>query len=350
LGIHDRAELAAYGKAPLCKQASAEPLACRFDTAAVVTGFAARGHIELRFPTNVPTVHRSRTWLRLANGAAPDPAFAVGDMVQIEVFDGYLMAINGAHTDDFAILESNASWLTEAGVGLFLVLPLLAMVVCWKAPNSWFASKAPPAPPSRSILDSPPAVTDQPGPKERPGAIERVVVRDPGDGATDVWPTLIDVPEFDYGRYDESVMAAGIPSPGERLLAEASIHYVGVLGTSSILLLTDRRLVVLGRTRLEIPRARISLLAYWGALRDAVAVNYQTMSGTRGILLSGPQLVIAGGPTTDMHRLFVTMQTAFTNPDQIREPVVIVRRIGPWGRLMRANRQLTHGLWLAWVG
>ncbi|HVS06961.1 MAG TPA: hypothetical protein VHK65_12490 [Candidatus Dormibacteraeota bacterium] len=350
LGIHDRAELAAYERAPLCERASADPLTCRFDTPAVVTGFSARGHIDIRLPTDVPTVNRSRTWIRLANGAAPDRAFAVGDTVQIEVFDGYLMAINGAHTDDFAILESNASWLTVALAGLFLLLPLIAMVLCWKGPDSWFVSRAPTAPASKSLLDDPPAVPDLPGPKEKAGAIERFVVRDPGDGTDDGWPTLIDVPDFDYRRYAESVMAAGIPSAGERLLAEASIHYVGVLGTSSILLLTDRRLVVLGRTRLEIPRARISLLAYWGALRDAIAVNYQTMSGPRGVLLSGPQRVMVGGPKTDMHRLFMTMQTAFAHPDQIREPVVIVRRSGAWGRLMTRRRRLTHQLWLAWVG
>jgi hypothetical protein len=349
-GIHARAELAAYKRAPLCEKASADPLTCRFDTPAVVTGFSARGHIDISFPTDVATFHHRDTFVRLANGATPNPQLAVGDTVQIEVFDGFLMAINGAPTDDFAILESNASWLTDALVGLFFVLPLLAMVVCWKAPDSWFVSRAPTAPASKSLLDDPPAVPDQPGPKEKAGAIERFVVRDLGGSSDDVWPTLTDVPEFDYGRYAESVMAAGIPGAGERLLAEASIHYVGVLGTSSILLLTDRRLVVLGRTRLEIPRARISLLAYWGALRDAIAVNYQTMSGPRGILLSGPQRVLVGGPKTDMHRLFMTMQTAFTNPDQIREPLVIVRRLGAWGRLMSANRRLTHRLWLAWVG
>jgi hypothetical protein len=273
----------------------------------------------------------------------------VGDTVQIEVFDGYLMAINGAHTDGFTTLDSNASWLLIVAAGFFLMVPLIGLLLAWKGPDSWFVSKTAPAPPSKSILDTPPAVADQPGPKEKAGAIERFVVRDPGDGAIDAWPTLIDVPDFDYGRYDESVSASGIPSAGERLLAEASVHYYGVTGTSSILLLTDRRLVVLGPTRLEIPRARVSLLAYWKS-RDSVAVTYGTMSGPRGILMTGPQLVWTGGPKTDMHRLFTTMQTAFTNPDQIREPVVIVRRSGAWGRLLRANRRLTHRLWLAWVG
>jgi hypothetical protein len=51
-----------------------------------------------------------------------------------------------------------------------------------------------------------------------------------------------------------------------------------------------------------------------------------------------------------MHRLFEAMTTALTNPDAIREPVVIIRPIGAWGRLMKANRRLTHQLWLAWVG
>jgi hypothetical protein len=222
-------------------------------------------------------------------------------------------------------------------------------VLAWKGPDSWFVSKTPPAAPSKSILDNPPAVTDQPGPKEKPGAIERVAVRDAGDGADDGWPTLIAVPDFDYARYDEAVSATGIPSSGEPLLAKASVHYYGVPGTSSILLLTDRRLVVLGPTRLEIPRARISLLAYWSS-RDAIAVTYQTMDGPHGILVTGPQLVWTGGPKTDMHRLFEAMTTALTNPDAIREPVVIIRPIGAWGRLMKANRRLTHRLWLAWVG
>ncbi|HKV32655.1 MAG TPA: hypothetical protein VJT14_16745 [Candidatus Dormibacteraeota bacterium] len=343
------AELAAYERAPLCKQAPADPRACRFDTPAVVTGFSARGHIDIRFPTEVATFHHRVTFVRLATGAAPDPGFGVGDTVQIEVFDGYLMAINGAHTDGFTTLESNSSWLLIAGAGFFLVFPLIGLVLAWKGPDSWFVSKIPPDAPSTSILDNPPAVTDQAGPKEKPGAIERVVVRESGDGATDAWPIVVEVPDFDYGRYDESVSAAGIPSAGERLLAEAPVHYYGVAGTRSILLLTDRRLVVLGPTRLEIPRARISLLAYWKS-RDAVAVTYRALSGPRGILMTGPQLVWTGGPKTDMHRLFMTMQTAFTNPDQIREPVVIVRRSGAWGRLMTTRRRLTHQLWLAWVG
>jgi hypothetical protein len=74
------------------------------------------------------------------------------------------------------------------------------------------------------------------------------------------------------------------------------------------------------------------------------------MSGPRGILVTGPQLVLTGGPKTDMHRLFEAMNTALTNPDAIREPVVIARPIGAWGRLMSARRRLTHRLWLAWVG
>ncbi len=347
---HSGAELAAYERAPLCQQASADRSACRFDTPAVVTDWTAKGRIDLRFPADVPTIHRRTIWVRLTSGAAPDPPFAVGDTVQIEVFDGYLTAINGAPTDAVTTLESNASWLLVAAAGLFFLgLPILGILLAWKGSNSWFVSKTPPTPPSKSILDNPPAVTDQPGPKEKPGAIERVVVRDPGDGAGDGWPTLIEVPDFDNARYDESLSATGIPSAGERLLAKASVHYYGVPGTSSILLLTDRRLLILGPKRMEIPRARITLLAYWTS-RDSIAVTYQTMSGPHGILVTGPQLVLTGGPKTDMHRLFEAMRTAFTNPDQIREPVVIVRPTGAWGRWMRASGRLTHRLWLAWVG
>ena len=337
------AEFAAYERAPLCQQASADPSACRFETPAVVTDWTAKGRIDLRFPADVPTIHRRTTWVRLTSGA-PDPPFAVGDTVKIEVFDGHLMRINGAITDEFTTLESNASWLLVAAAGLFFLgLPILGILLAWKGSTSWFVSQTPPAPPSKSILDNPPAVTDQPGPKVKPGAIERVLVRDPGDGDGDAWPTLIEVPNFDYVRFEENLSATGIPSSGERLLAKASIHYYGVPGTSSILLLTDRRLVILGRTRLEIPRARISLLAYW-KFRDSIAITYQTMSGPHGILLTGPQLVWTGGPKTDMYRLFMTMQTALSNPDRIRDPLVIVRPVGAGGRRRKASGRLTHRL------
>jgi hypothetical protein len=345
----DGAVLAAYQRAPLCRQASADPLACRFDAPAVVTDFSARGHIDIRFPADVPTFHHSMTWVRLGNGAQPNPPFAVGDTVQIEVFDGYLLAINGAATDELGTLASNASWLLIAGAGFFLVVPLMSLLLGWKGPDSWFVDRTAPAAAPKSILDNPPAVPDQPGPKEKPGAIERFPVRDLGDGAGDRWPTLIEVPDFDYARYDENPSATGIPVSGERLLAKAPVHYYGAPGTPSILLLTDRRLVVLGPTRFEIPRERISLLAYW-AFRDSIAVTYQTMSGPRGMLVTGPQLVLVGGPKSDMHRLFDTMQVALTNPDRIREPVVIVRPIGAWGRGMVASTRLSHRLWLAWVG
>jgi hypothetical protein len=345
----DGAVLAAYQRAPLCRQASADPLACRFDAPAVVTDFSARGHIDIRFPADVPTFHHSMTWVRLGNGAQPNPPFAVGDTVQIEVFDGYLLAINGAATDELGTLASNASWLLIAGAGFFLVVPLMSLLLGWKGPDSWFVDRTAPAAAPKSILDNPPAVPDQPGPKEKPGAIERFPVRDLGDGAGDRWPTLIEVPDFDYARYDENPSATGIPVSGERLLAKAPVHYYGAPGTPSILLLTDRRLVVLGPTRFEVPKERISLLAYW-TFRDSIAVTYQTMSGPRGMLVTGPQLVLVGGPKTDMHRLFETMQVAFTNPDRIREPVVIVRPIGAWGRGMVASSRLSHRLWLAWVG
>lgn len=348
--VHSAAELAAYRRAPLCEHASADRLACRFDVPAMVTALNANGRIDIRFPTDVPTFPHPTTWVRIGNGATPEPGFGVGDTVQVEVFDGNLMAINGAQTDTPSSLESNNKWFVVfLAAGFFVVVPVVAIVMCWKGPSSWFVSQAPAAKPSKSILDDPPKVTDQPGPKEKPGAIERVMVRTPGDGAGDEWPTLIQVPDFDYARYDQNSSAAGIPTSGERLLAKASVHYFGVPGTSSILLLTDRRLVVFGQTRLEIPRVRISLLGYW-TFRDSIAVTYQTMSGPRGILVTGPQLVLTGGPTTDMHRLFEAMTTALTNPDAIREPVVIVRRIGPWVRLMRASGRLSHRLWLAWVG
>ncbi len=346
---HSGVELAAYERAPLCQQASADRSACRFDTPAVVTDWTAKGRIDLRLPGAVPTIQRRTTWVRLASGA-PDPPFAVGDTVRIEVFDGHLMAINGAMTDEFTTLESNASWLLVAAVGLFFLgLPILGILLAWKGSNSWFVSKTPAAPPSKPTLDDPPAVTDQPGPTEKPGGIERAPVPDIGGDAADAWPTLVEVPGFDLARYEADPSATGIPAAGERLLARAPVYYYPVPKTSSILMLTDRRLLILGPKRMEIPRACITLLAYWTA-RDSIAVTYRTMSGPHGILLTGPQLVWTGGPKTDMYRLFMTMQTAFTNPDRIREPVVIVRPMGAWGRWRRASGRLTHRLWLAWVG
>jgi hypothetical protein len=205
------------------------------------------------------------------------------------------------------------------------------------------------AAPSKPTLDDPPAVTDQPGPNEKAGAIERVPVpsidADLGDG----WPTLVEVPGFDLASVDPDMIASGILGSGERLLARAPVNYYLVAKTSSIMLLTDRRLLIVGPKRMEIPRARITLIAYW-AVKDSIAVTYRTMDGPHGILVTGPQLVLTGGPTTDMHRLFEAMKTALNNPDAIREPVVIVRPIGAWGRLMTTRRRLTHQLWLAWVG
>jgi hypothetical protein len=156
----DGAVLAAYQRAPLCSQASADPLACRFDAPAVVTDFSARSHIDIRFPADVPTFHHSTTWVRLGNGAQPNPPFAVGDTVQIEVFDGYLLAINGAATDELGTLASNSSWLLVAGAGFFLVVPLMSLLLGWKGPDSWFVDRTAPAPAPTSILDIPPAVTD----------------------------------------------------------------------------------------------------------------------------------------------------------------------------------------------
>ena len=343
--IHSGADFAAYQRAPLCEEASADPLACRYSAPAVVTGFSARGHIDIRFLTEVPTFHFRTTYVRLANGAVPNPPFAVGDTVQIEVFNGSLMAINGAHTDGFTTLESNSSWLLVAGAGLFLVIPLIGIVVGWRGSDSWFvrqSAKAAPAKPSKPTLDDPPAVTDERGPKERAGAIERVAVTDPGGDPDDAWPTLVKTDGFDLARYEADSGATGIPEAGERLLARARVHFYGAPATSSILLLTDRRLVIVGPMRLEIPRSRISLVAYW-ASRDSVAVTYRTMSGPRGILVTGPQLVLTGGPKTDVHRLFEAMRMGLTNPDQVREPVVVVRPTGRWSRL-------THRLWLARVG
>jgi len=346
---HGGAELAAYERAPLCEQPAADPLACRVDVPAVVTAINDKGRIDIRFPTVLPAFPYRTTWVRIVNGAVPEPGFGVGDTVRIEVFDGRTMAINGATADGFATLQSNASWLLVAGTGFFLVVSLIGIVVFWKAPSSWIIGTTPPAAPTKPTLNDPPPVTDQPGPKEKPGAIERVPVPDIGGDAGEGWPTLVQVPAFHLTPSEADVSATGIPGPNERLLARGPVIYYGVPGSSSILLLSDRRLVILGPTRLEIPRARITLIAYW-TVKDSIAVTYRTMSGPRGILMTGPQLVLTGGPKTDMHRLFEAMKTALTNPDAIREPVVIVRPIGAWGRWVKASGRLTHRLWLAWVG
>ena len=346
---HEGAVLAAYRRAPLCERPAADPLACRFDAPAVVTAWNnSTGRINIRFLQDVPTFRFRTTWVYIANGAVPHPGFGVGDTVQIEIFDGRALAINGAITDGFNTLQSNASWLLVPATGLFLVVCLIGMAVCWKGPDSWFVNRARPAVSSKPTLDDSPPVTDTPGPNEKPGAIERAPIpgssADPGDG----WPTLVQNPGFDREAFEADPGSIGIPGANERLLARAPVRYHGVPGTGAMLL-TDQRLVVLGSTRLEIPRARITLLAYW-TVRDSVAVTYRTMSGPRGILLTGPQLVLTGGPNTDMHRLFEAMQTGLTNPDAIREPVVIVRPIGPVRRALRAVGRATNRLWLAWVG
>ncbi|HEV3096696.1 MAG TPA: hypothetical protein VG104_06090, partial [Candidatus Dormibacteraeota bacterium] len=166
---------------------------------------------------------------------------------------------------------------------------------------------------------------------------------------SDGWPTLVEVPGFDLARVDPDMIASGILGSGERLLARAPVHYYLVPKTSSILLLTDRRLLIVGPKRMEIPRTRITLIAYW-TVKDSIAVTYRTMDGPHGILLTGPQLVLTGGPKTDMHRLFEAMQTGLTNPDAIRTPVVIVRSPGRLGRSMQAVGRVSHRVWLAWVG
>src|ERR1700686_4448325 len=101
---HDGAVLAAYERAPLCEQPAADPLACRVDVPAVVTAINAKGRIDIRFPKVVSAYPYPTTWVRIVNGA-PDPGFGVGDTVQIEVFDGRTMAINGAATDGFDTLK-----------------------------------------------------------------------------------------------------------------------------------------------------------------------------------------------------------------------------------------------------
>jgi hypothetical protein len=347
---HDGAELAAYERAPLCEQPAADPLACRFDLPAVVTAINANGRIDIRFPTVPPAFPYRTTWVRIVNGAVPEPGFGKGDMVQIEVFDHRTMAINDATTDGFTTLQSNASWFVVAGTGFFLVVSLIGFVAFWKGPSPWIVAATPQvAAPSKPSLDDAPTVSDQPGPKEKPAAIERVPVPYLDAELSDGWPTLVEVPGFDLARVDPDMIASGILGSGERLLARATVNYYLVPNTSSILLLTDRRLLIVGRKRMEIPRTRITLIAYW-TVKDSIAVTYRTMDGAHGILVTGPQLVLTGGPKTDMHRLFEAMRIALTNPDAIRTPVVIMRSPGRLGRSMQAVGRVSHRVWLAWVG
>jgi hypothetical protein len=345
---HEGEVITAYERAPLCQQPAPDPLACRVNIAAVVTAIRDNGRIDLRFSSVLRAFPYPTTWVRIVNGAVPDPGFVVGDSVQIEVFDGRTMAINGATKDAFATLQSNASWSLVDGTGFFLVVSLIGMVAFWKGPSAWIVAPARPATPSKPTLDDPPAVSDQPGPKEKPGAVDRVSLPFDADFG-EAWPTLVDVPGFDPASVGADASVSGILRPDERLLARAPVHFYMVPNTSSILLLTDRRLLILGPKRMEIPRARITLLAYW-TVRDGIAVTYRTVSGPHGICLTGPQLVLTGGPKTDMHRLFESMKPALTNPDAVREPVVITRPAGRWSRLLQATGQLSHRLWLAWVG
>jgi hypothetical protein len=345
---HEGAVLAAYERAPLCERPAADPLACRFDAPAVVTAWNSKGRIDIRFLKDVPTFRFRTTWVYIADGAVPHPGFGVGDTVQIEIFDGRALAINGATTDGFNTLQSNASWLLVPATGLFLIFCLIGMVLCWKGPDAWFVNTARRAVSSKPTLNDPPSVTDTPGPNEKPGAIERAPIpgssADPGDG----WPTLVQNPGFDRAAFEADPGSSGIPGANERLLARAPVRYYGVAGTGSMLL-TDQRLVVLGPTRLEIPRTRITLIAYW-TVKDSIAVTYRTMDGPHGILVTGPQLVLTGGPKTDMHRLFEAMRIALTNPDAILTPVVIMRSPGRLGRSMQAVGRVSHRVWLAWVG
>jgi len=141
IALSYRDTMADYGRAPLCAQPASNPRACRFDTPALVTGFTAKGDAELRFPSPVPTLKHQTTSVGLL--ATPDPAFSTGDTVQVEVFDGYLMAINGARTTTYGTLASNSSpWLVVAAVGLFVIVPAIALVILLKAPASWLRPRS----------------------------------------------------------------------------------------------------------------------------------------------------------------------------------------------------------------
>ncbi len=141
IALSYRSVMADYDRAPLCAQAASNPRACRFDTRAQVTGFTARGAPELRFPSPVPTLNHQTTYEGLLT--APNPAFSTGDTVQVEVFDGYLMAINGARTTTYGTLTGNSSlWLLGATAGLFVLLPGMAVVLALKAPASWLRPRS----------------------------------------------------------------------------------------------------------------------------------------------------------------------------------------------------------------
>ena len=157
---HEGAVLTAYQRAPLCDQPSADPLVCRFDAPAVVTGVNTdRGRIEIRFLSAVPGFSHETTWVRILSGEVPDPGFGIGNSVQIEIFDGRTMAINGAKTDGFDTLRSNASWLLVPGAGFFLAFSLIGLAVSLKGPDSWFVSRSPAAAAPKLTPGNPPAVS-----------------------------------------------------------------------------------------------------------------------------------------------------------------------------------------------
>jgi hypothetical protein len=140
-GASERALLADYQRAPLCAAPAANPRACRFDTPAQVTGITAKGQAELRFRDPVPTLKYQTTTEGVVS--APDPAFSAGDTVQVEVFDGWLMAINGGRTSSYRTLEQNSSWwLIAAAAGLFIVAPGIGLVLAWRGPASWFVPRS----------------------------------------------------------------------------------------------------------------------------------------------------------------------------------------------------------------
>lgn len=106
--------LDAYNHAPQCTVPPPQPQACRFLTTLTATGVTvdSRGEkVSLEAPPGTLASGRRSTWVWVSP-SDPKPAIQAGSSVQAEIWDGNLVTmLNGARTDDYNRLRSNANWL-----------------------------------------------------------------------------------------------------------------------------------------------------------------------------------------------------------------------------------------------
>jgi hypothetical protein len=109
-------EWSAYQRAGTCPQPPSDPLSCRLETGATVTGVDVRQSytgVYLHFSQDVlfgVVDHRSKfVWLLL--GSRPQPPVVAGRTAMVEVFDRQAVTVvNGAYTRDYQVMKSNANW------------------------------------------------------------------------------------------------------------------------------------------------------------------------------------------------------------------------------------------------